>query len=129
MTTTHRSLFRDTPPKETVRVQERDGFWTELLWQDAIDENERAVQIVPTFIRALIELGRLYQKTDQRADAVTRLEQAIAAGAEYADVHYLLGNLYRDQGEVKRAQRAYQQALALNDHYEAASQALSALTA
>ncbi len=97
--------------------------------QDAINRNERAVQIDPTFTRPLIELARLYQQTDRRADATTRLEQAIAAGAEYADVYYLLGNLCREQGQVGRARSAYRRALLLNDRYEAASKALEALPA
>jgi tetratricopeptide (TPR) repeat protein len=95
--------------------------------EDAIAENERAVQIDPTFVRALIELGRLYQQTDRAKDATTRLEQAIRAGAEYADVYFLLGNVYRDQGNLLRARSAYRRALALNERYEAAQQALAAL--
>jgi len=96
---------------------------------DAIGANERAVEIDPTFTRALIELGKLYRDTDRTEDATTRFEQAIVAGAEYADVYYLLGNLYRDQGQVGRARSAYRRALAINHRYEAAQQALAALSA
>jgi len=96
---------------------------------DAIGANERAIEIDPTFTRALIELGKLYRDTDRTEDATTRLEQAIVAGAEYADVYYLLGNLYRDQGQVGRARSAYRRALAINNRYEAAQQALAALSA
>jgi len=95
---------------------------------DAIGENERAVEIDPMFTRALIELGKLYRETDRTEDATTRLEQAIFAGAEYADVYYLLGNLYRDLGQVGRARNAYRSALAINNRYEAAQQALVALS-
>ncbi len=95
--------------------------------EDAIVENELAVQIDPNCIRALIELAKLYQQTDRAADATIRLEQAVKAGAEYADVYYLLGNLYRDQGNVIKARSAYRRALLLNQRYEAAQQALSAL--
>ncbi len=94
---------------------------------DAIAENEQAVDIQPTFIRALIELAKLYQQTDRTSDAATRLEQAITAGAEYADVYYLLGNLYRKQGYVGRARSAYKRALLINERYEAAVQALETL--
>ncbi len=94
---------------------------------DAIDENEKAVALDPTFTRALIELGKLYHATDRTADATTRLEQAIKNGAEYADVYFLLGNLYRDQGRVGQAKSAYRRALALNAHYEAAQKALAEL--
>lgn len=95
--------------------------------EDAIDENERAIEIQPTFVQALIELAKLYQQTDRTADAATRLEQALAAGAEYADVYYRLGNLYRKQGQVGRARSAYRRALVINERYEAAMQALETL--
>lgn len=95
--------------------------------QDAIRANERAVQIDPTFVRALIELGRLYGRTDRADDARTRLEEAIEAGAEYADVYLLLGNLYRDQGEIGQARRAYGRALTLNTRYAEVIEALESL--
>lgn len=94
---------------------------------DAIDEHEQAVAIDPTCVRALIELGKLYQQTDREADATTRLEQAVEAGGDFADVHYFLGNLYRKQGQVGRARSAYRRALLLNNRYEAASRALETL--
>jgi len=78
-------------------------------------------------VNALIALGRLYQRTARHADAAARLEQAIAAGAEYADVYYLLGNLYRDQGRVAQAHDAYARALELNVEYDEAKRALSTL--
>lgn len=95
--------------------------------EDAICQNERAVQIDPKFIRALIELGKLYGATDRSDDATSRLEQAVAAGADYADVHFLLGNLYRDQGQLNRARSAYRRALTINEGYEAALKALQTL--
>lgn len=97
--------------------------------QAAIDATERAVGLAPQFTKALIELAKLYQRTDRDTDATTRLEEAIAAGAEYADVYYLLGNLYRDQGHLGQARQAYRQALTINERFEAAQQALAALPA
>jgi tetratricopeptide (TPR) repeat protein len=93
----------------------------------AIEASERAARLRPKFIRALIELGRLYQETDRTADAATRLEQAVAAGGEYADVFYLLGKSYHEQGQFGRARTAYHRALELNRGFEAAERALAAL--
>ncbi len=95
----------------------------------AIEANERAVAIDPSCTRALVELGHLYQRQDRHELAVTRLEQALHAGADYADVHYLLGSLYRQQGRVGHAGRAYRRALQLNVHYTTAKEALDALHA
>lgn len=97
--------------------------------QEAIAATERAVDLDPRFIRALIQLARLYQKTDRDKDAVTRLEEVLRLGGEYADVYYLLGNLYRRNGQIRRARWAYVSALKINDRYEAARTALRTLAA
>ncbi|MCH9058597.1 MAG: tetratricopeptide repeat protein [Planctomycetes bacterium] len=55
------------------------------------------------------------------------IDAAVRAGADYADVHYLLGNLYRDQGQILKAKSAYRNALVINGRYEPARKALSAL--
>jgi len=106
------------------RVLERMGRVTE-----AISQAERAVDIDPKCVQALILLAQLYARTDRQADAVSRLEQTIAMGADYADAYYLLGNLYRDGGYIGRARWAYQHALRINGGYRAAKQALEALAA
>lgn len=94
---------------------------------DAIDANEEAVRINPRFTRALIELAKLYSATDRWADATTRLEQAIAGGADYADVYLMLGNLYRERGYVEQARGAYGNALRVNSEYVAAQKAMDTL--
>ena len=94
---------------------------------DAIDANEKAVRLNPRFTRALIELAKLYQATDRRIDAATRLEQAVAAGAEYADVYFMLGNLYQGRGDFEQARGAYGNALRINSKFVAAQDALATL--
>ncbi len=97
--------------------------------EDAISQNERAVQLNPKFTRALVELGKLYSETARKTDARQRLEQAVEAGADLADVHFLLGNLHLDRGQIHQARTAYKRALSINEHYEAAQLALTSLSA
>lgn len=97
--------------------------------EDAIARNEQALTLRPRFIRALIELARLYQLTNRDEDALTRLREAIATGAEYADVYYMLGNVHRRRGNVEAARRAYTQALSINEQYGDAREALESLAA
>jgi predicted Zn-dependent protease len=97
--------------------------------EDAIQRGERAVSLEPRFVRALIELAKLYRQSARPAEAVRRLEQAIQAGGRYPDVYYLLGQLYTEQGEIGRARTAYRRAVLLNDRYEAAHEALALLPA
>jgi len=96
--------------------------------RDAITSVERAVKLRPRFIKALIQLARLYRQTNRHADACRRLEDAIRLGAEYADVYCTLGNLYRDSGMVERAREAYRRALRINPQYAEAEHALQTVT-
>jgi len=93
----------------------------------AIAANERAVQLNPTHTRALIDLAKLYQRTDRTADAAERLEQVVSMGCDYADVYYMLGNVHRAGGRIERAGEAYRQALSINHAYEDAQKALASL--
>lgn len=96
---------------------------------EAIAAAERAVDLDPRYVQALLLLARLYQSTNRTHDAAARLEETVRLGAEYADTYYLLGNLYRDTGRLDRARWAYQNALRLNNRFEAARAALAALAA
>ncbi len=97
--------------------------------EHAIAAVERAVGLRPKFIKALIQLAKLYQQSNRQLDARRRLEEAIRCGGEYADVYYLLGNLYRDGGMIDRAREAYQRALGINPRYADAQHALQAVMA
>lgn len=96
--------------------------------QDAIDHAERAVQINPRYVNALILLAQLYGQTDRWAAGLERLEQAVRAGGNCPDVHFLIGQLCQNGGQPDRARQAYQRALDLKQDYQAAREALDALT-
>ncbi len=95
----------------------------------AIAAAERALQINPRYVNALILLAQLYAQTDRAADAVDRIEAAISAGADYPDVHCLMGRLCQRIGSIERARTAYRRALELNDQYQEAREALASLAA
>ena len=94
---------------------------------DAIAATEQAVQLDPGHVRALIQLAKFYRRTGRIREAAERLEQILRLGVRYADVFALLGSLYRDTGRVDRARRAYQEALAINENFHEAREALAAL--
>lgn len=96
---------------------------------DAIRHVEEAVAINPRFVNALILLAQLYSQSDRAAEGIERLEAAIRAGGDYPDVHYLIGLLCVDVGEITRARHAFERALALNENYQEARAALAALAA
>jgi len=117
------------PDNVSLRVA-RGGILDRLgRAEEAIQDTEQAVDLDPRSIKALLQLARLYQQTDRLADARARLEEALEHQAEYADIYYLLGNLYRHDGEFDRARWAYAEALKINNQYEAARTALDSLAA
>jgi len=96
---------------------------------EAIRESEQAVGINPRYVSALVQLGALYAQADRDQEAIDRLKSAVVHGANYADVHYLLGKLYHKKGSIDHARRHYQRALQINHGYQAAQDALASLAA
>ena len=95
----------------------------------AIEYCERAIEINPHQVQALITLARLYLETDRQDDARTRLQQVLDLGHEYADVYFYLGCIHRDRGQRDQAKTSYHKALQINGGYKAARDALEALAA
>lgn len=106
------------------RVYERLG-----LRDAAMAASARAVEINPRYISAMVQMGHLFESTDRRQEAIGRLEAALTAGADDANIHYVLGNLYRAEGRVDLARTAYERALCLNAHLSEAREALETLAA
>lgn len=97
--------------------------------QEAIAFAQQAVQINPRYVQALIQLGRLYAETNESGPAMERLIAAIESGGDYPDVHYLLGELYRQSGRREEACAAYRRALTLNGEFKSAREALELVAA
>lgn len=95
----------------------------------AIEKANRALCINRRYVQALIALGRLYAATDRTVDAEERLRQAISAGGDYPDVHYMLGELLRKRGQATEAAAEYRRALELNSNYSVARRALELVAA
>jgi predicted Zn-dependent protease len=55
------------------------------------------------------------------------LQQAISNGADYPDVHLLLGDIWRARGDVARAGAAYMRALERNGELAPAQERLNRL--
>jgi len=91
----------------------------------AIDAAQKAVSLNPNYVQALIQLGRLYAAEDETLEARDRLCQAIACGGDYPDVHYLIGEMYRRDGNRPSAADAYRRALEINRNFDRARIALA----
>jgi tetratricopeptide (TPR) repeat protein len=68
-------------------------------------------------VRELVALGKEHFQRGDYSLAAGHLEQVVARGAAYADVHHMLGVIYHHLGEFDSAQRAFATALEINPNY------------
>lgn len=68
-------------------------------------------------VRELVALGKEHFHRRDYSLAAGHLEQAVARGAAFADVHHMLGVIYHHLGEFEAAQRAFQKAIEINPGY------------
>ncbi|HYI93765.1 MAG TPA: tetratricopeptide repeat protein [Bryobacteraceae bacterium] len=66
---------------------------------------ERAVTAMPQSIEARREIGKAFRKAERLGEARQAWEIVAKARPEDDQIHYLLGNLYRDLGESSLASR------------------------
>jgi len=78
-------------------------------------------------VRELVALGRDHFQRGDWSLAAGHLEQVLARGAAFADVHHMLGVCYHQLGEFETAQRAFERALEINPGYVEASLNLAIL--
>ncbi|MCD6378435.1 MAG: tetratricopeptide repeat protein, partial [Planctomycetes bacterium] len=79
--------------------------------------------------KALIYLSDIYISRQEDANAITTLEQAIHAGADYPDVHVRLAKLMSKIGKFNKAREHYARALKLNRNYREAADGVASLAA
>jgi tetratricopeptide (TPR) repeat protein len=68
-------------------------------------------------VRELVALGKEHFQRGDYSLAAGHLEQVVARGAAFADVHHMLGVIYHHLGEFDSAQRAFAKALEINPNY------------
>src|SRR2546423_9221899 len=78
-------------------------------------------------VRELVALGRDHFQRGDWSLATGHLEQVLARGADFADVHHMLGVCYHQLSEFELAQRAFERALEINPGYVEASLNLAIL--
>lgn len=75
------------------------------------EQFEIAVEINPTYVKALIKLGLTYRQLGRNTDAISLLRRSVSLEPEYADLHYQLGLTYADVGKFGHAVESYEEAL------------------
>lgn len=94
----------------------------------AIGHLYRALEINPRYLRARVSLGKMLAVAES-SEAIAQLDRAVADGADWADVHCLLGELMSGEDRPVAAKEHLEQALKLNAGYTRAAEALALLAA
>ncbi|MFH1746501.1 MAG: tetratricopeptide repeat protein [Planctomycetota bacterium] len=89
---------------------------------------QTALQLNPHYNDALILMARICAARNEQNAAINYLHHALYNGADYADVHLLLGDLWRQCDQVTLARQAYRRALDLNANLSAARRGLETFT-
>ena len=105
-----RQFLDHYPDQDDVRLQLADFLRLRGQPQEAAAEYQKLLVRQPDRASLYLRLGRAEAAAGQRVQAEAAYGRALELGAQSA--HYLLGQLYEAQGQLARAERAYQQLIA-----------------
>ena len=83
----------------------------------AVEAYRKALELNPAAAGALVNLGTIFYRQKDFAEAEKHYVQAVVADPGYPLAEFNLGNLYDEQGRVKDAADHYHRALELNPAY------------
>jgi tetratricopeptide (TPR) repeat protein len=95
-------------------------FLEKNLFDEAIKEFKRALEIDPDFVEGYKNLGCAYIKKNMLIEARDVLIQGIEKKDDYADLHNNLGRAYLLLSEFQSAFKEFNKALQINPDYESA---------
>lgn len=85
--------------------------------QAAIAHYQTAIQLKPTYVDALNNLGHALSMAGKTADAVVYLQRALAIKPDLAEAHCNLGYALAQQGKIRDAATEFEQALRIRPDY------------
>ena len=86
-------------------------------YQMANEYYNRALEIKPDFLNALINLANLKEKLNLNTDAIEVLKIALKHYPEDYFLHYTIGTIYQFLGDFKKSHFHYQKSLSINPSY------------
>jgi len=101
-----------------------------LIWGNPIAFYEEILRYSPDSIRILNNLGNEYSTKDRNDDAMVMYQRIIDnPGNMFAQPYYNLANIYRDKGDLAKAEELYLQAIKKDSNFPFAYQNLGSLYA
>jgi tetratricopeptide (TPR) repeat protein len=113
-------LYNEAPTQPDLAVNVGGAYIMQRKWNQAVDVLSKAVEANPDHIMlwtnlAAAHLGNLETAGPMhQARAVAAYERVLALDPKAPNIHYHLGLIYKEQGDLERAARCFEQALAVN---------------
>ncbi|MBN2008656.1 tetratricopeptide repeat protein [candidate division KSB1 bacterium] len=92
-------------------------FSNRQLYDEAIKEFKKAIELDDGFTEAYKNLGEVYLKNKQYDEALATLTDGLAKQSDFPDLHNSLGMVYLEQGQYVEAIAAFNAALAKNSYF------------
>ncbi|MEO0079813.1 MAG: tetratricopeptide repeat protein, partial [candidate division WOR-3 bacterium] len=93
------------------------GYFGRELWDRAIENYHRALELTPDSAETWTNLGVCYLRKEMPQKALEVLEHALRLETNSAETHHALGNCYAMMHQWPRAIAAYRKAVQLRPHY------------
>lgn len=90
---------------------------TGMQMEEAVHSYEKAIELDPSCVGALVNLGTIHFNQRQWKRAESYYKRALQSEPDYALGHFNLGNLYDERGDVANAFLHYQHALRIVPSY------------
>jgi tetratricopeptide (TPR) repeat protein len=113
-------LYNEAPTQPDLAVNVGGAYIMQRKWNRAVDVLSKAVAANPDHIMlwtnlAAAHLGNLKTAGPRhQARAIAAYERVLALDPQAPNIHYHLGLIYKEQGDLERAAQCFEQALAVN---------------
>ena len=114
-----------SPGNYLARLALAKVYWRQNLLHKAEEELRRVVAARPEFPEAHVDRGIIMVKQEKYSQGRSEIQQGIDRGYRDAIAYNYLGLAYAGLGDHIQAIRAYEQAVALDPHYAAATMNLA----
>jgi len=108
------SLAKEPGSKAFIPLAEEYG--KAGMWEEAVAVLEDGLKIYPSFITAMVGLGRAYEQLNQPVKAKAILEEAVKLSPENLRAHRTLAKIYSAQGNRGAALQSCNVILSVNPH-------------
>jgi tetratricopeptide (TPR) repeat protein len=103
-------------PGSKVFIPLAEEYGKAGMWEEAAAVLEDGLKAYPSFITAMVALGRAYEQMNQPVKAKAILEEAIKLSPDNLRAHRTLAKLYTVEGAKDAAIRSCNVILAMNPH-------------